>query len=99
MTDPGNSEQVRKIAHQLFETWKSEQGRQRASWPAWLALGLSGFGLVFSAGALRSDVATAHTRLEKLEHRADGTDRTATQVSDRLARIETKLDLALEKRR
>lgn len=99
MTDPGNGAQVRLVAHQLFQEWKAEQGKQRASWPAWMALGLSIIGIVFGAGSLRSDVATANTRIEKLEQRADGQDRGATQVNDRLARIETKLDLALEKRK
>jgi len=98
-TDPGNTAQTRIIAHQLFEAWKAEQGKQRASWPAWMALGLSIVGIVFGAGSLRSDVATANTRIEKLEQRADSQERVAAEANDRLARIETKLDLALEKRR
>lgn len=97
--DPGNAAQVRLVAHQLFQEWKAEQGKQRAPWPAWAGLVLGGVGIVFSAGALRADVVTANNRIEKLEQRADGHDRTATQVNDRLARIETKLDLVLEKRR
>lgn len=98
-SDPGNATQVRIVAHQLFQEWKAEQGKQRASWPAWMALGLSIVGFVFSAGGLRSDVATANTRIEKLEQRADSAARGAGQVNDRLARIETKLDMALEKRK
>lgn len=98
-TDPGNAAQVRLVAHQLFQEWKAEQGKQRASWPAWAGMMLGTAGIVFSAGSLRSDVATANVRIDKLEQRADAHDRTATQVNDRLARIETKLDLALEKRR
>lgn len=97
--DPGNGAQVRIVAHQLFQEWKAEQGKQRASWPAWMALGISIVGIVFGAGALRTEVATATTRIEKLEQRADAQDRGAGQVNDRLARIETKLDLALEKKR
>jgi len=98
-TDPGNAAQVRIVAYQLFEAWKAEQGKQRASWPAWMALSLSIVGIVFGAGSLRSDVATANTRIEKLEQRADSQDRGASLANDRLARIETKLDLALEKRK
>ncbi len=98
-TDPGNAAQVRIVAHQLFQEWKAEQGKQRASWPAWIGVCLGIFGLIFSAGSLRSDMATANTRIEKLEERADNQDRSASQVNDRLARIETKLDLALEKKR
>lgn len=97
--DPGNAAQVRLVEHQLFQEWKAEQGKQRASWPAWTALGLSIVGIVFGAGSLRSDVATANTRIEKLEQRADGADRSASLANDRLARIETKLDLVLEKRK
>lgn len=100
MTTPvldGNAAQVRAIIEQTISSVEATRGKQRASWPAWVALGLSVVGIVFSAGGLRSDVATATTRIEKLEHRTDAHDRTLTQVSDRLARIETKLDMALEK--
>lgn len=99
MAEDGNSAQVHIIANQMFDVWEARQGKKRASWPAWLGLGLSLIGIVFAAGSLRSDVATATTRIDKLEQRADAADRTATSVNDRLARIETKLDLALEKRR
>lgn len=90
---------IRRLAGQFFEEWESRQGKHRASWPAWVALALSVFGIVFAAGSLRSEVATANVRLEKLEVRADASDKTATSVNDRLARIETKLDLVLERRR
>lgn len=103
MTDTGNAAQVRAVAEQLFEVWKAEQAqlgeKQRASWPAWLGVVLAAVTLVFSAGSLRSDVATATTRIQKLEERADSQDTAGKQVTDRLARIETKLDLALESRK
>lgn len=99
MAEDGNTAQTRVIANQMFDIWEARQGKKRASWPAWAGLGLSCIGIVFAAGSLRSDVATANTRIDKLEQRADAQDRTATQVNDRLARIETKLDLVLEKRR
>ena len=99
MADDGNTAQTRVIANQMFDIWEARQGKRRASWPAWAALGLSIVGIVFAAGSLRSDVATATTRIDKLEQRADAQDRTATSVAERLGRIETKLDLALEKRR
>ena len=95
----GNAAQVRAIIQQTVAAVEEGRGKQRASWPAWTALALSVFGIIFAAGSLRSDVATASTRIEKLEQRADGQDKTATSVNERLARIETKLDLALEKRR
>ncbi|ALC11203.1 hypothetical protein [Sphingopyxis sp. 113P3] len=95
----GNAAQVRLIIEQTIASLEASRGKQKASWASWLGIGLGLGGLVFSAGMLRSDVATANTRLDKLEQRADAADRTATSVNDRLARIETKLDLALEKRR
>lgn len=95
----GNAAQVRLIIEQTIASLEASRGKQRASWPAWIGAIVSIGVLIFSAGSLRSDVATATTRIDKLEQRADAADRTATQVNDRLARIETKLDLALEKRR
>lgn len=89
---------VRIVGEQLFAVWEAKQGRKHASWPAWLGVGLSVAALIFGAGVLRSDVATATNRIEKLEHRADGTDRSTGSTNDRLARIETKLDLVLEKK-
>lgn len=103
MSDPGNAAQTRVIAEQLFAVWKSEQGdqetKQRASWPAWLGVALAIVGIVFSAGSLRSDVATATTRIEKVEERLDNQDKAIALITDRLARIETKLDLVLEQRK
>jgi hypothetical protein len=95
----GNAAQVRVIIEQTIASLEASRGKRWGSVPAWSALALSIVGIVFAAGSLRSDVATATTRIDKLEQRADAQDRTATQVNDRLARIETKLDLALEKRR
>lgn len=99
MSDVGNAEMVRAVADQLYDAWEARQGKKHASWPAWLGVGLSVAALIFGAGVLRSDVATATNRIEKLEVRADGQDRMTGSTNDRLARIETKLDLALEKRR
>ena len=73
--------------------------RAAAAGAAWLGLLLGAISIVFAAGALRSDVAAAAVKIEKLEQRADGQDAAAKQVTDRLARIETKLDLALERRK
>lgn len=101
--DTGNAAQVRVVAEQLFEVWKNEQAqigeKQRASWPAWVGVILGGISIVFAAGSLRSDVAAAAVKIDKLEQRADAQDVAAKQVTDRLARIETKLDLALEQRK
>lgn len=75
------------------------QARMYGSLPAWGALIISLAALAFSAGTLRSEVATAQSRLAKLEQRADLQDGNSSQVNDRLARIETKLDLVLESRK
>lgn len=95
----GNAAQVRAIIEQTVTAVEASRGKRWGSVPAWAALVISVVGIAFSAGSLSGDVATATTRIDKLEQRADGQDRTATSVNDRLARIETKLDLALEKRR
>lgn len=95
----GNAAQVRAIIEQTVSAVEASRGKSWGSLPAWAALVISVVGIGFSAGALRGDVASANTRIEKLEQRADGQDKTATSVNERLARIETKLDLALEKRR
>lgn len=98
----GNEAQTRVIAQQLFDAWKAEQGlegKRVASWPAWLGVALAIVGIIFSAGSLRSEVATAQTRIQKVEERLDMQDRANVLINDRLARIETKLDLVLESRK
>jgi hypothetical protein len=95
----GNAAQVRAIIEQTMAAVEAGRGKRWGSVPAWAALILSIVGIVFGAGSLRSDVANANDRIAKLERRADGQDRGAGQVNDRLARIETKLDVVLEKRR
>lgn len=96
----GNETQTRVIAEQLFAVWKAEQNsegtKQRASWPAWLGVLLAIVGIIFSAGSLRSEVAANTIRVDKVEERLDNQDKSIAQITDRLARIETKLDLALE---
>ena len=90
MSGIGNEAQVRVIAEQLFEAWKLEQashaGKQRAIWPAWLGVVLAVVGIIFSAGSLRSDVATAAVRSDKIEQRGDGQDKAIAQITDRVAR-------------
>lgn len=103
MPDSGNSaqsEQVRIIAEQLFETWERKQAREAketrrwfgSSVPGWLAAG----GLIVSvilAGGYTHVLATdANARSLKNENsiatlKADN--------SDRLARIETKIDVLM----
>lgn len=103
MPDTGNAAQTRVIAEQLFAVWKAEHEREgsklRASWPAWLSLGLAIVTMIFAAGSLRSEVVTNATRITKVEERLDNQDRAIALITDRLARIETKLDLVLEQRK
>lgn len=95
----GNAVQVRAIIEQTISTVEATRGKRWGSVPAWAALIISIGGIAFTAGSLSGDVATATNRIDKLEQRADAQDRTASSVAERLGRIETKLDLALEKRR
>ena len=104
MPDSGNSaqsEQVRAIAEQLFETWKREQAREAKETRRWFGSSIPGWlgaiGLIVSvilAGGYTHVLATdANARSLKNENsiatlKADN--------SDRLARIETKIDVLME---
>lgn len=94
-SDPGNAATVRLIAGQLFEEWETRQGKQRASWPAWIGLGVSLAAMIFAAGVLRSDVAAASDRSIKNERRIEALERDRAA----LARIEAKVDVLMEERK
>lgn len=90
--DPGNGAMVRLIARQMFDEWKSEQGRQPTSWQAWGGLIFSVLGIVYMAGSLSGDVAIAKS--QSTENRS-----TITTVDGRLSRIEGKIDMLMEDRK
>jgi len=91
----GNAAQVRVVAEQLFTIWEEKQGKHRASWPAWLGLAISFAVMVFSAGVLRGDVASATDRSVKNESRIEILERDRAA----LARIEAKVDILMEERK
>lgn len=99
----GNQSQVRVIAEQLFEVWKAEQARDAketrrwlggsvSGWVATLAIVSTAIGTAFSTYDLASD---ANARSIKNENAIVNM---RVSNSDRLARIETKVDRILEER-
>lgn len=100
----GNSAQVRVIAEQLFEVWKTEQAREAketrrffgsniGGWVAMLVLIGTGIATASNINNLASD---ANARSIKNEN---AISQMKTANSDRLARIETKIDLMMEERK
>lgn len=98
----GNAAQVRLIVEQTIEAYrvldKDSSSKRTASWPAWIALGLSVAGLIFGAGVLRSDVASATHRLEKNDAKIAAIERQNSSVEKGVARIEAKVDILMEER-
>jgi hypothetical protein len=97
----GNAAQTRIIAEQLFEVWKAEQAREAkdnrrflgSSIPGWVATLVvigTAIGTAFSTYDLAAD---ANERSIKNEN---AIVQMRVSNSDRLARIETKLDRILE---
>lgn len=99
----GDEEMVRTIIEQVADTLearrKREEGRIKASWPAWLALTLSIAAAIFAAGILRSDVAQAMQKSE--DNRRDITSIQAGVGDQRaaLARIETNINILMDERK
>lgn len=101
--NPAQSEQVRIIAEQLFETWKREQERKDKETRRWFSGNVSGWlaGLVILVSAIAAGAQThglardAHAR--SLKNEAAIANLKADN-SDRLARIETKIDWLMGER-
>lgn len=100
MTD-GNAAQTRALAETLFDTWKAQQDRETKRWfgsklPGWIGA----IGLIISAilaGGYTHILATdANARSIKNE---TAISTLKADNGDRLARIETKIDLLMESRR
>lgn len=97
----GNDSQVRIVAEQLFEVWKAEQAREakesRRWWQSnaagWVGLAILAIGAIATASDIRNLASDANARSIKNE-----SDIVVMRVnnSDRLARIETKVDRLLE---
>lgn len=100
----GNQSQVRVIAEQLFEVWKADQAREARENRKWYQSNFAGWvativllgGLV--AGAV--DVRGMATDARDLSARNEAEiAQMKANSSDRLARIETKIDLMMEERK
>lgn len=97
----GNSEMVRTIAEQLFEVWKAEQAREAKDNRRFLGSNVSGWvALLILVG---SGVATGkgiHDLASDANARSIRNENAIVNMrvtnSDRLARIEVKLDRVLE---
>ena len=100
----GNTEMVRVIAEQLFATWESKQQREARETRRWFGGNVGGWVavlvVVVTGIATGSDLYKlandAHARSVKNEA---AIVRMRVSNSDRLARIETKLDRILEERK
>lgn len=97
--DPNRS-QVRIIAEQMLEVWDTRQESKRsrftASVPAWIACALSLSTLIYVAGGMGATVNSNTNRIDKLEAVQVQQTRDDIDRSDRLARIEAKVDLLVE---
>lgn len=104
MSGLANTEMVRVVAEQLFEVWKAEQAREAKESRKWWQSNAAGWigiiavlaGLIAGAVNVQGMAQDAHNLSTKNEAaiaamKADN--------SDRLARIETKIDLMMEERK
>jgi hypothetical protein len=101
MTDryDGNEAQNRKIANQLFDAWTEgeESNRKRrilvGSIPAWVACVLSIGLLVWNAAVISGNVADNTRRITQIEADQRDAGRANSNMIDRMARIEAKIDI------
>lgn len=99
----GNSEQVRIVAEQLFEVWRREQERQAREGRRWWQSNASGWVAIIVVAA--TAIATGndlYNLASDANARSIKNENAIVQMrvsnSDRLARIETKVDRILEER-
>lgn len=98
--EDGNRSQNRIIAEQMFDVWEARQSSSRsrftASVPAWIACALSLATLIWGAGTLSGQVNRNTNDIRDLKAvQAQQSSENAAR-SDRLARIEAKVDVLLE---
>lgn len=99
----GNAEQVRAVAEQLFDIWKAEQARDQKDRHRWFGGNIAGWAAMLGMAAtviatfvdVRAIAVSASSRSIQNENAI-----TAMKADngDRLARIETKIDLMMEER-
>ena len=99
----GNEEMVRVVAEQLFKTWKSEQEREAKDSRRWWQSNAAGWGglavLIISLVLAANNISTiANSAEARSIQNTDAIIAMRVSNSDRLARIETKVDRILEDR-
>lgn len=105
MTDgTGNTEMVRIIAEQLFETWKSEQAREAKETRRWFSGNLGNWlGAAVVVGTFIVTASNTYNIASSANARSIRNENAITAMKadngDRLARIETKIDLMMEERK
>ena len=104
MSDTGNDAQVRAIGDQLFATWKAEQERELKNTRRWFGGNLAGWlGAIALAASGIAASAKVHDLADDANARSITNEKSIAAIrsdaSDRLARIETKIDLIMEERR
>lgn len=99
----GNESQVRLVAEQLFEVWKTEQAREAKERGRWFGSNIAGWVSVTVVvfGTVVAGVGTYNLALDA-SARSIKNEAAIAQIkadtSDRLARIETKIDLMIGER-
>lgn len=96
----GNDAQVRIIAEQLFEVWKTEQARIAKERGRWFGSNIAGWVsvTVMVIGTIVAGAGTYDLALDASERSIKNESAIAAikaDTGDRLARIETKLDLII----
>jgi hypothetical protein len=96
----GNEAQVRIIAEQLFEVWKTEQARIAKERGRWFGSNIAGWVsvTVVVIGTVAAGFGTYNLALDASARSIKNESAIATikaDTGDRLARIETKLDLII----
>ena len=104
MPDSGNEAQVRVIAEQLFETWKTQQELEAKAHRRWFGGNVAGWitALVVIVGVIATGANTYDLAVDANARSIRNETAIATMKadnSDRLARIETKIDLMMEERK
>lgn len=99
----GNAEAVRAIAEQLFEVWKAEQAREAKERGRWFGSNIAGWVsvTVVVLGTIVAGVGTYNLALDASARSIKNETAIAAikaDTSDRLARIETKIDLMIDER-
>lgn len=100
----GNSEMVRVIAEQLFQVWAAEQAREAKETRKWYQSNAAGWlaGLAIIVGAIITGNNTynlADTANARSLRNESALTAMKANSGDRLARIETKIDLMMEERK